>query len=540
MTTLDKSASDAFEHQRFGDFVLDVAGCTLTGAGGREVPLRRSEFALLLAFLRAPGRVLSRDHLLDAVAGRRSAPFDRSIDMLVSRLRRKIEAVPDTPRLILTVPGLGYKFVGKPQPVPAASAESQNFGLTGPATTRDKPHLAVLPFENMSGDVEQDHFADGITEDLITALSRIPSFLVVSRHSTFAYKGKSPDIRQAGRELEVRYVLEGSVRESGGRARITGQLIDAVDGVHLWADRFDVPVADIFGVQDQITANVIGSIEPKLRQAEIERARRKPASNLQAYDLLLRSRFHFGQQTRDALEESVRLLLCAVELDSNYALALAWLARTQYAIDTQHFRFPSAAEVEQYVRFAQRAVELARDDPEVLVVASHVIGQPGGNVAEAAALLKRALALNPNSAEAWAMSGMLHAYMGEAETALGHLDRSVRLCPMNPWVNWQQTAFARAYFSAGRYGDALVWLDRGLRRYPNQVVFLKEKAAALGLLGRTDEAREVVRHLCALVPGLTISRLRDVGAILHKHANKRSAVGDAHFTGLRRAGLPEC
>lgn len=539
MATLDKSASDAFEHLRFGDFVLDAAGYTLTDIGGREVPLRRSEFALLLAFMRAPGRVLSRDHLLDAVAGRQSAPFDRSIDMLVHRLRRKIEAAPDAPRLILTVPGLGYKFIGKPQPVHAASAEIQSFGLTGLAATRDKPYLAVLPFENMSGDVEQDYFADGITEELITALSRIPSFRVVSRHSTFAYKGKSPDIRQVGRELEVRYVLEGSVRKSGGRVRIAGQLIDAADGVHLWADRFDVPVADIFDVQDQITASVVGAIEPKLRQAEIERATRKSASNLQAYDLLLRSRFHFGQQTRDALEESCRLLLRAVELDPNYALALAWLARTQYAIDAQHFRFPSAAEVERYVRLAQRAVELAPDDPEVLVVASHVIGQPGGDLTEATALLKRALALNPNSAEAWAMGGMLHAYTGEAETALGHLDQSVRLCPTNLWVNWQQIAFARAYFSAGRYGDALVWLDRGLRRYPNHVVFLKQKAAALGLLGRTDEAREVVQHLCALIPDLTISRLRDVGAILYKHVNRRSAVGDALLTGLRRAGLPE-
>jgi len=534
MTMPDKSEPYAFERLRFADFVFDTAGLTLTGGEGLEVPLRRSEFALLLAFLRAPGRVLSRDHLLEAVAGRQSAPFDRSIDMLVSRLRRKIEADHETPRLILTVPGLGYRFAGKPLPVQPPSAGCQ----VGPARAFDKPSLAVLPFQNMSDDPGQDYFADGMTEEIITALSRIPSFFVVSRHSTFAYKGKSPDIRQVGRELDVRYVLEGSVRKTSERVRITGQLVDPAKGVHLWADRFDVPVADLFDVQDQITASVIGAIEPKLRQAEIERARRKPADNLQAYDLVLRSRSTFNQQTRDSLGESCRLLQRAVELDPNYPIALAWLARTQYGMDAQHFRFPSAAEVDQYVCIAQRAVELGRDDPEVLVVASLVIGLPGGDLIEAIDLVDRALALNSNSAEAWAMSGMLYAYMGEPGTALEHLDRSVRLCPMNLWVNWQCAAFARAHLEAGRHEDALVWIERGLRRYPNHVIFLKHKATALGLLGRTDEARQVIRHLRALVPNLTLSRLRDAGTILYGHSVRCSAVGHAQLEGLRRAGLP--
>jgi adenylate cyclase len=420
-----------------------------------------------------------------------------------------------------------------------SAARSFGYGETETLPLPGKPSIAVLPFANLSGDCGQDYFADGMTEEIITALSRIPSFLVISRHSTFAYKEKSPDIRQVGRELEVRYVLEGSVRKSSERMRITGQLIDAASGVHLWADRFDVPVADIFDVQDRITASVVGAIEPMVRQAEIERARRKPANNLEAYDLLLRSRFNYGQQTRDALEESCQLLQRAIELDPNYPLALALLARAQSNIDAQHFRFPTAADVDRYVRIAQRAVELGRDDPEVLINASVVIGQAGGDLGEAAALVDRALALNPNSAEAWATSGILHAYRGEGEAALEHLDRSVRLCPMNLWVMGQYTAYARAHFVAGRYEDALHWIERGQRRYPDHVIFVREKAAALGLLGRTDEARHVVMHLRALVPDLTISRLRDVGAILYKHANSRSAVGAALLEGLRRAGLPE-
>jgi len=534
MTGLDMPAPEARECVQFADFVLDTAGQTLSGPGGQAVPLRRSELALLLAFLRAPGRVLSRDHLLDAVAGRQSTPFDRSIDVLVYRLRRKIEPNSGLPGLILTVPGVGYKFTARPRIV-RLSPEAPTMATAIP----DRPSIAVLPFQNMSDDPGQDYLADSVTEEIITALSRIPSFFVVARHSAFAYKGASIDVRRIGRDLGVRYVLEGSIRRSGDRVRITGQLVETGNGVHLWADRFDALMTDIFDVQDRITASVVGAIEPKLRQAEIERAKGKPADSLQAYDLLLRSRVTFSQQTKDALEESCRLLQRAIELDPNYPLALAWLARAQFASDAQHFRFPTAAEVDRYVRMAQHAAELGRDDPEVLVVASLVIASPGGDLPEAIGLVDRALALNPNSAEAWAMSGMLYATMGDGETALEKLDRSVHLSPLNLWVNWQHTAFARAYFAAGRYEDALVWIESGLRRYPSHVVFLKHQAASLGLLGRTDEAREVVRHLRTLVPGLTLSRLRDVEAILYKHSVRWPAIGQAHLRGLRKAGLPE-
>ncbi len=190
----------------------------------------------------------------------------------------------------------------------------------------DKPAIAVLPFQNMSGDVGQDYFVDGMTEEIITALSRVPSFFVVARNSTFAYKGTSPDIRQVGRELGVRYVLEGSVRKAGERVRITGQLIDATTGVHLWADRFDGIMTDIFELQDQVAAGVVGAIEPELRDAEIERARLKPPEDLGAYDLVLRARFADDLNTRDSVEEALRLLHRAVEIDPNYAVASAWLA----------------------------------------------------------------------------------------------------------------------------------------------------------------------------------------------------------------------
>lgn len=538
LTELETRGAEASGCLHFAGFTIDVTGCTLTTSSGCEVPLRRAEFALLLAFLRAPGRTLSRDHLLDAVAGRECAPYDRTVDVLVSRLRRKIEADPGSPQLIVTVPGLGYKFAARLQIVQPPSGPSES-GMAIRTAVQDQPSIAVLPFYNISDDPGQDYFADGMTEEIITALSRIRSFRVIARYSTFAYKRKSSDVCQVGRELGVRYVLEGSVRKAGERVRISGQLVDAASGVHLWADRFDRPTADLFDLQDQITASVIGAIEPMLRHAEIERARRKPADNLQAYDLLLRSRFTFSQQTRGALEESCRLLQRAIELDPNYPIALAWLARTQFNMDVQHFRFPSAAEVDRYARLAQRAAELGGADPEALVVASLVIGLPGGDLPEAITAVNRALALNPNSAEAWAMSGMLHAYMGKGETALDHLDRSVQLSPLTLWVNWQSMAFVLAHLVAGRYEDALAWAERYLRRFPNHVVFLKYKAAALGLLGRAAEAREVVQHLRTLVPGLTISRLREVGAILFRYSVRWPMLSDAQFEGLRRAGLPE-
>jgi TolB-like protein/DNA-binding winged helix-turn-helix (wHTH) protein len=542
----------------FGRFCLDLARRQLLLD---ERPLQLGDRALqvLRVLAEANGTLVSKDELMARVwAGQ--VVEENNLQVQISALRKMLDPEGTGENWIVTVPGRGYRllvlenagsYTDRPPAGPAPAYQNnlprrlrhkedlQTSRPNSPAMFSDKASLAVLPFQNMSGDPGQDCFADGMTEEIITALSRIPSFLVVSRHSTFAYKGKSPDIRQVGRELAVRYVLEGSVGKSSERVRITGHLIDAANGVNLWADRFDVPVADIFDVQDQITASLVGAIEPKLRQAEIERAKRKPTDNLQAYDLLLRSRSTFGQQTRDAFEESCRLLQRALELDPNYPLALAWFARTQFNIDVQHFRIPSRAEVDCYVCMAQRAVELGRDDPEVLTVGSQLIGSPGGDLTEAAALVDRALALNPNSAEAWAMSGMLHAYMGDSGTALDKLGRSVQLNPLNPWVNWHCNAFALAHFAAGRYEDALVWIERGLRGWPTQVAFLKNKAAALGLLGRTVEARQVVQQLLSLIPGLTISHLRNIEAILFKHSIQWPKVNNARFEGFRRAGLPE-
>ena len=308
--------------------MLDLAGRSLTDAAGKDVPLTPSEFVLLASFVRGAGRALSRDYLLQAVAGREAEAFDRSIDVLVGRLRRKIEADPRTPRLIVTVPGVGYKLAVRPAPAGVAT-----LAQAPTATEPDRPSLAVLPFDNLSGDPEQDYFADGIVEELTNALSRVRWFFVIARNSSFTYKGRAVDVRQVGRELGVRYVLEGSVRKAGERVRIATQLVETEAGAHVWADRFDGVVDDIFDLQDTITASVVGAIEPRLRDAELARTKRQRPGNPTAYDCFLRGLAKFYLETREGTLETLRFLAQAMASDPSFAppyalqrnaLSIAW------------------------------------------------------------------------------------------------------------------------------------------------------------------------------------------------------------------------
>lgn len=533
------SASEVGEYVRFAGFALDVAGCTLTGVDGQEISLRRAELALLLAFVRAPGRVLSRDHLLDSVAGRQCAPFDRSIDVLVSRLRHKIEPDREGPRLIVTVPGAGYKFTAKPQRVQATPEHPPQAGIDL-ARLPDKSSIAVLPFQSMSGDQQQEYFADGLTEEIITALSRIPSFSVIACHSPLAYKGRLVDIREVGRELGVRYVLEGSVRKADERVRICGQLIDTTNGAHLWADRFDRALADILDFQDEVTDQIVGAVDGKLRQVEIEHAVRKPIEALQPHELILRSRYIRERSLRSGLGESRRLMRRAVELDPDNARARASLARCNWLMTSQLLQLPSESELADYLRLARDAVERGRDDPDVLIPAAHIIGCCG-DPEEGIALLERALTLNPNSAEALSLAGVICAYGGNTGTALNCLERSIRLNPLHRPLSAQAFGFVVAHTVAGRYEDALAWSERAALDIPSNYLSLRTRAALLGLLGRTEEAQQALRRLLTIVSGLTVSRVRDhIEVVMRSPAPFRRA-GFARIVceGLRMAGLPE-
>jgi adenylate cyclase len=313
----------------------------------------------------------------------------------------------------------------------AAPAVVQSTASAKPALALpDKPSIAVLPFTNLSGDPEQDYFADGIVEDIITALSRVHWLFVIARNSSFTYKGRAVDMKQVGRELGVRYVLEGSVRKASNRVRITGQLVDAVTGAHVWADHFDGALDDIFDLQDRVTASVAGIIEPKLRQAEMERARRKPTEKLDAYDLYLRALAQVNESYQGNLE-ALKLLRRAIEIDPHYAAPYGLAARSYLVQKVRSWVPPSDPALAEGIRFAKLAASLGQDDPETLWMAGHALAVMSGDLDGGIALIDRALTHNPNSANAWRASGMVRAFLGDSETAIAHLERSARLSPLD-------------------------------------------------------------------------------------------------------------
>jgi adenylate cyclase len=391
----------------------------------------------------------------------------------------------------------------------------------------------------MSGDPEQEYFCDGIVEEIITGLSRIPSLHVIARNSSFAYKGQSPDVRQVGKELGARYVLEGSVRKAAARVRITGQLIDTDTGAHLWAHRLEGDLTDIFQLQDQVTIRVVGAIEPKIRMAEIERALRKPTSNLEAYDLVLRGRWAQGQEGKSKEEEAANLWRRAITLDPNYAAAYALLARSLWLIASHQWSEPSEDELAEYVSLARTAVQLGQSDAETLCIAAHIIALPGGEMEEGIAITDRALALNPNSAYALAISGMLRAYSGDTQKAHEHLEEADRLAPPGAYINFKTWGRLVACFVDGDYAGVLDWTAQSLREFPSSVPTLRYRAAALGLLGQLDEARRTLDRLLKANPEVTIARCRRHVEVEMKNPFKRPGVAEAYYEGLRLAGLPK-
>ena len=397
----------------------------------------------------------------------------------------------------------------------------------------NKPSIAVLPFQNMSGDAEQEYFADGIVEDLITALSHVKWLFVIARNSSFVYKGKVADVKQVARELGVRYVLEGSVRRGGNRVRITGQLIEAATGSHIWADRFDGALADVFDLQDQVTASVVGAIEPKLRTAEIERAQRKPTDSLDAYDLYLRALPHFHALTFAGSDEALRLLRRAFELDPTYALAAALAARCYAYRGAQGWAADLNEEADEAVRLAHAALDADSDDPDVLHMAGFTLAYVGGDNQSGALLIGRSLSINPNSAQAWSASGHIRGWVRDPDTAVEHFERAIRLSPFDPLLSTFYGGIAMAHFEAKRYAAAVEWADKAVRIGPKFLPAHRWLAAGLARLDRVDEARAAVRRLMALDPGGTLVGLR------RRLSSFNTGLLDDYLDGLRKAGLPE-
>jgi TolB-like protein/class 3 adenylate cyclase len=415
---------------------------------------------------------------------------ENNIQVHISALRKALYEDGGRERWIVTVPGRGYRLLGPPEP---AAADDPAPGRSLPVA--DKPSLAVLPFHNLSGDPEQEYFADGMVEEIITALSHIRWLLVTARNSSFAYKGQNVDVKRVGQELDVRYVLEGSVRKSGNRVRIAAQLIDAGTGAHLWADRFDGPLKDVFDLQDRVASSVAGVIEPALQEAETARSTGRPTTDLAAYDLYLRA--HAMVWSARQIPEALDLLEQAVARDPRYGPALASAAYCCFRLLLDGRSDAPAADRLKGADFARRALEVAGDDPGTLANAAQALSYFGEDIGAMMALVDRALALNPNFARGWHVSGVLRLEAGQPDMAIAHVETSLRLSP-RARVGTSLTIIGQAHFLARRFDQAVPKLLLAIQEDPSFPVPYRYLAACYAHMGRLGEAREMLGRLRAI------------------------------------------
>jgi len=417
-----------------------------------------------------------------------------------------------------------------PSVVRSGSAVSQSEALPLP----DKPSIAVLPFQNMSGDPEQEYFADGMVEDITTGLSRSKSLFVIARTSSFTYKGKAVDIKQIGRELGVRYVLEGSVRKSGNRVRITGQLVDAATGNHIWADRYESTLEDIFDLQDRVTMSVIGAISPQLERAEIARAQRKPTESLQAYDYYLRALASFYCfSTREANMEAFKLAQTASNLDPNFAAPFALAA--DCLVQRWGFGWSSgtAEEVGEARRLARRAIEIDKDDPTALALAGMALALFVGEVEDGAALLTRAITLDPNLALARIWNGWAQLCLGNEAAAIEQFQFGLRLSPFDPRIFMAQNGMAATHFLAGRYDEGCSWAKTAVQQNPQYVGSHRMLMACHAMAGRVEEAQQAWAAARQIDPNQRIS------IVMNRWQFRRSKDLQLFAEAFRIAGMPE-
>jgi TolB-like protein len=523
----------------FDHYVLDPERRELT-RGSEAIAVGPKVFDLLLCLLQNRERVVSKDGLLDVVWGGRII----SESTLTSHINAARNAIGDSgreQRLIRTVARKGFRFIGDVREIPpsddvgqlkAEPSQSSNPPLQG-LSLPDRPSIAALPFVNLSGDPEQDYFADGVVEDIIAALSRIRWLFVTARNSSFTYKEQVVDVKQVGRELGVRYVLEGSVRKAAKRVRITGQLIDATSGAHIWADRFEGALDNIFELQDQMTESVVGAIAPQLERAEIGRAKLKPTESLSAYDYYLRGMANSYRGSRQDIDRALPLFRKAIELDPDFASAYAMAAWCHFWRKVNGWMSDRVHEMNEGIYLAQRAVELGRDDAVALTRGGHAIAYLVGDLDCGIAFVDRALALNPNLAAAWFVSGFLKVWHGEPDEAIDRFTRAMRFSPLDPEMYRMQAGMAVAHLFARRFDAASSWAEKAFRDLPSFLMVVGIIAASHALAGRADQARRAMYHLHQLDPTLRISSLEDWLPI--RRPEDLATFAD----GLRRAGLPE-
>ena len=500
--------------------VIEKADGTIYGDG--------VNIAARLEGLAEPGGISVSESIHVAVRGKVAADFADQGEQTVKNIPHPVRAY--------AVSSTGGASAPAAPGAPPAAPE----GASPPLP--DRPSLAVLPFTNMSGDPEQDYFADGMVEDIITTLARMGSFFVIARNSSFVYKGKAVDIKQVGQDLGVRYVLEGSVRKSGNRVRITGQLIEAENGRHVWADRFDGMLEDVFDLQDRITESIVSAIQPSMLRAEIERARVKRTSNLQAYDLLLRALPGIlPDSTRAGQDEARGFIRRAIEMDPHYAMAKA--AAAFECVRRLMDGYGDADDVKAGLRYADAALAERDDDPTTLSYAGLALGSLGYRALgfrvlgfrydDARRVIDRALSLSPNLLSVQMCAGMVKLFVGEGDAAIDHFERAMRISPRDPGISAFVAGAGAGHSMSGRYEEALAAGQRAVQESPNFASGHRLMVTALANLGRLDEARLAAQRLLEVAPEFTVSRYLSVAPYQDAAFRKKSA--DIYLA----AGLPK-
>ncbi|WP_213287357.1 winged helix-turn-helix domain-containing tetratricopeptide repeat protein [Bradyrhizobium sp. sGM-13] len=509
----------------FEDYALDTDRRELHRATD-VIVVTPQTFDLLDYLIRNRERVVSKDDLISAIWNGRIVS-DAALTTRLNAARIAIGDSGEKQRLIKTLPRKGFRFVGQVREAREVAGPNPSDAPESALAVPDKPSIAVLPFENMSGDPEQEYFADGMVEEIITALSRFKWLFVIARNSSFTFKGRAVDIKEVGRRLGVRYVLEGAVRKASGKIRITGQLIDAVTGAHIWADRFERDLTDVFALQDEVTVAVVSAIRPRLFESELAMATRRRSENLTAYDLLLRAAQQFYLLTREGLAEALRLLHRALELDPGFAEAASLAGACHmrnvlfgYSLDPQFER-------NEAIRLSRLALSAGHGDAETLATAAVVSAYMVGDGESAIAMADRAVALNPNSFGAWFNRGWVYRIAGLWEEAVRSFERAKRLSPVDPMLYF---GMGTALIELRRFDEAMIAGKKALRHNPSFSAAYRLLASAFAHLGRDTEAGEAAARALEGDPAFTIS------AFIARGGQSNSKL---MIEGLRKAGLPE-
>jgi TolB-like protein len=512
---------------QFGPFRLDPKAGILY-RGSEPTMLGQRAVALLRRLIEDAGVPVSKDALVEAGWGG-LAVADNNLTVQIAALRRVLAEMADAESWIETLPRRGYRYVGPAvvTNVPDASAAAR--AASAPRLP-EKPSVAVLPFSNLSGDPEQEYFADGMVDDIITGLARINWLFVIARNSTFTYKGRAVDVKQVGRELGVRYVLEGSVRKAGDSVRVTGQMIDASTGAHIWAGRYDRSSDDIFALQDEIALSAVGAIAPSVRKAEIERVRRKRPDSLDAYDLVLRAQPDVDSGMPEQVTRALALLDRSIALEPTYALAHGNAAMCHHCL----FLRAGLQEANRAasIRHARSAIVYGQDDALALTWAGFSIGMDEHDRAAAFTALEAALAISPSSALTYILGSVIFGWGGDAERAIEWSEQGMRLSPFDSWVWAAFDAQAMSHLLRGRYDEACRAAYKSVQANPAHSITYVQLAAALAKLGRLNEARAAATRVLELQPAFRYSRQ-------FAGVNCAPALAEALGGALRAAGLPE-